>query len=137
VFSPFDGGAQTFARLAPSSLRVTGPSVRLGEYHDNWSFAPDGSRLALGMGGASDVCGRGICIVDVRSMTIASQIDAPIAVEAVAWLRPRRVVGVLQRGEILVGDPVTGTVLERRDLPFQTYYPPAALTSAGLAVLMN
>src|SRR4051794_28791690 len=98
VFSPFDGGARTLAPLAPHSLRPAVPRVRLPEYHDNWSFSPDGSRVALGMGGAGDICGRGICIVDVRSMSIAAQIHAPTAVEAVAWLRPRRIVGVLQTG---------------------------------------
>jgi hypothetical protein len=114
VFSPIDGSARTLARLAPHSLRPAAPRVRLPEYHDNWSFSPDGSRVALGMGGAGDSCGRGICIVDVRSMTIVAQIPAPTAVQAVAWLRARRIVGVLQTGGIIVGDPVTGTVVQRR-----------------------
>jgi hypothetical protein len=119
------------------SLRPAVPRVRLPEYHDNWSFSPDGSRVALGMGGAGAICGRGICIVDVRSMTIAAQIAAPTAVEAVAWLRPRRIVGVLQTGGIIVGDPVTGTVLQRRALPYDTYYPAVARTSAGFAVMFD
>ena len=101
--------------------RLAAPRVRLGEYHDDWSFSPDGSHVALGMGGAGDICGRGICIVDVRSMTVAAHIPAPTAVEAVAWLRPRRIVGVDQAGGILVGDPVTGAVLQRRAFPFDTY----------------
>ena len=137
VFSPFDGSARTLARLAPHSLRPAEPRVRLPEYHDNWSFSPDGSRVALGMGGAGDVCGRGICIADVGSMTVAGHVPAPTAVEAVAWLRPRRVVGVLQTGGILVGDPVTGVVLQRRDFPYNTYYPATARTPAGFAVMFD
>jgi hypothetical protein len=137
VFSPFDGSARTLARLAPHSLRPAVPRVRLPEYHDNWSFSPDGSRVALGMGGAGDVCGRGICVVDMRSMTIAAQIHAPTAVEAVAWLRPRRIVGVLQTGGIIVGDPVTGAVVLRRDFPYDTFYPAVARTSAGFAVMFD
>ena len=89
------------------------------------------------MGGAGEICGRGICIVDVRSMTVAAHIPAPTAVEAVAWLRPRRIVGVDQAGGILVGDPVTGAVLQRRALPFDTYYPAVARTSAGFAVMFD
>jgi hypothetical protein len=137
VFSPFDGGGRTLARLAPFSLRPAAPRVRLPEYHDNWSFSPDGSHVALGMGGAGATCGRGICIVDVRSMTIAAHIPATTAVEAVAWLRPRRIVGVLQTGGIRVGDPVTGAVLQRRPFPYDTYYPATARTSAGFAVMFD
>ena len=137
VFSPFDGSGRTLARLAPSSLRPAGPRVRLPEYHDNWSFSPDGSHVALGMGGAGEICGRGICIVDVRSMSIAARISTPTAVEAVAWLRPRRVVGVLQTGGIVVGDPVTGAVLRRTGLPYDTYYPAVARTSDGFAVMFD
>jgi hypothetical protein len=137
VFSPVDGSGRTLARLAPSSLRPAAARVNLPEYHDNWSFSPDGSRVALGMGGAGDICGRGICIVDVRSMTIAARIAAPTAVEAVAWLRPRRIVGVLQAGGIVVGDPVTGAVLRRSALPYDTYYPAVARTSARFAVMFD
>jgi hypothetical protein len=137
VFSPFNGDARTIARLVPFSLTAAAQRVRLGEYHDNWSFSPGGSLVALGMGGAGEICGRGICIVDVRSMTVASHVAAPTAVEAVAWLRPRLVVGVLQAGGIIVGDPVAGTVLQRHRLPYDTYYPAAARASAGFAVMFD
>ena len=137
VFSPLDGSARTLARLARSSLRPAVPRVRLPEYHDNWSFSPDGSMVALGMGGAGEICGRGMCIVDVRSMTIAARIATPTAVEAVGWLRPRRVVGVLQTGGIIVGDPVTGAILKRSALLYDTYYPAVARTSAGFAAMFD
>lgn len=137
VFSRIDGGAQILARLAPGSLRPGRPRLRLGEYHEDWSFSPDGSQLALGLGGQGDACARGICIVDVETMRIAGYVHAPTAVEAVAWLRPRRIVGVHQGGSVFVADPVTETVIGSRDLPFQVYGPAVARTSEGLAVLMR
>jgi len=130
-------GAQILARFAPGSLRPGRPRLRLGEYHEDWSFSPDGSQLALGMGGQGDPCGRGICIVDAETMRIAGYVHAPIAVEAVAWLSPRRIVGVLQRGGVFVADPVTETVTSSRDLPFLPFGPAVARTSGGLAVLMR
>jgi hypothetical protein len=135
VFSRIDGGAQILARLAPGSLRPGRPRFRLGEYHADWSFSPDGSQLALGMGGASPTCGRGICIVDVETMRIAGWVRGSTAVEAVAWLRPRRIVGVDQSGAVFVADPDDETVISSRDLPFSPYSPPVARTSEGLAVL--
>ena len=111
VLSPFDGSAATLARLDPVSLRPAGPRVRLGEYHDAWAFSPDGSQLALGNGGQGRVCGRGVCVVDAGDMAVTSDIDTPIAVEALAWVRPRRVVAVLQLGGIVVagkGEAVEG-----------------------------
>lgn len=136
VFSRIDGGSQILARLAPGSLRPGRPRLSLGEYHENWSFSPDGSQLALGLGGQGDACARGICIVDVETMRIAGYVHAPINVEAVAWLSPRRIVGVLFRGGVFVADPVTETVIRSHDLSFHPYAPPVASTSEGLAVLM-
>jgi hypothetical protein len=137
VFSPIGGEGPILARLAPGSLRPGRPRLRLGEYHEDWSFSPDRSQLALGMGGQSPTCGRGICIVDAGTMRIAGYVHAPIAVEAVAWLRPRRIVAVLQRGGVIVADPLTETVIRSRDLPFQPFGPAVAHTSEGLAVLMR
>jgi hypothetical protein len=137
VFSRIDGGAQILARLAPGSLRPGRPRLRLGEYHQDWSFSPDGSQLALGMGGASPTCGRGICIVDVGTMRIAGWVPGSTAVEAIGWLRPRRIVGVDQSGAVFVADPVTETVIRSRDLPFSPYGPAVARTSDGLAVLIR
>jgi hypothetical protein len=137
ILAPLNGDAATLTRLDPLTLRPTGARVTLPEYHENWSFSPDGSQLALGMGGQGDPCGRGICIVDAGTMRIAGYVHASIAVEAVAWLRPRRIVAVLQRGGVIVADPVTETVIRSRNLPFQPFGPPVARTSEGLAVLMR
>jgi hypothetical protein len=137
VFSAIDGSGALLAPLqaiAPSPAR---PRFRMSEYHGDWSFSPDRSQVALGMGGQSQTCGRGICVVDVRTMRIARWVPGPIAVEAVAWLRPRRVVGVLQRGGVIVADPVTGTILRANPLGFQVYAPPVARTSEGLVLLKD
>ena len=138
VLSPVNGDAPTLAHLNPLTLRPAGPRLRLGEFHDAWSVSPDRSQIALGMGGASPTCGRGICIVELGTMRIASYIAAPVAVEAAAWLRPRRIVAVLQRGGIVVADPVTGTIVRRQPLPFNAYAPPSArIPGGGFAVLMD
>jgi hypothetical protein len=137
VLSPFNGDAATLARLDPLSLRPEGPRVRLGEYHDAWSFSPNGSRLALGMGGAGRTCGRGICLVDVRRMAIGGHVAAPGPVEALAWPRPRRIVAVVHGGGILVADPVTGAIVRRTPLPFTTRLGEWEQAPGGLALLMN
>jgi hypothetical protein len=118
--------SRTLARLDPRSLKPRGLRLHLGEYHDTWSFSPDGSRLALGMGSPSRICGAGVCIVDLASMRIIKDVEAPIAAEAVAWLRPRRVVAVLQSGEIIAADPVTGKTLRRQRLSVAPFGPPSA-----------
>ena len=137
IISPFDGSAATLARLDPVSLRPTGPRVRLGEYHDAWAFSPDGSQLALGNGGQGRVCGRGVCVVDVREMAVSSSIAMPIAVEALAWVRPRRVVAVLQRGGIVVADPATGAIVGRTPLPFRSRFGAWERTRGGVAAPMT
>ena len=137
VLSPFDGSGTTLARLDPVSLRPAGQRVLLGEYHDAWAFSPDGSQLALGNGGQGRVCGRGVCVVDVRDMSVTADIDAPIAVEALAWVRPRRIVAVLQRGGIVVADPATGSIVRRTPLPFSSRFGEWARTRGGVAALMN
>jgi hypothetical protein len=136
VFSAIDGSGALLAPLRASAPRPGRPRLRLGEYHADWSFSPDRSQIALGMGGQGH-CGRGICIVGVRTMRIARWVPGPIAVEAVAWLRPRRIVGVLQRGGVIVADPVTGTIRRTTPLGFQVYAPPVARTSEGLVVLKD
>jgi len=137
VLTPISGGSPTLAPLDPVSLRPTGPRLRLGEYHRNWSFSPDRTRLALGKGGPSETCGRGICIVDADTMTIAGEVEAPTSVVAVDWPRPRRIVGVLSFGGVFVADPVTGAIVQRRELPFPAYESRSARTPEGFAVLMN
>src|SRR5215210_488450 len=122
ILAPVNGDGPPLAQLDPVSLRPTGARVRLGEYHDAWSFSPDGSHLALGMGGQGRVCGRGICLVDVRDMTVSGDIETPIAVEALAWVRPRRIIAVLQLGGVVVADPATGAIVHRTELSFSSWF---------------
>jgi len=129
--------SRTLARLDPLSLKPLAPRLRLGEYHDTWSFSPDRSRLALGMGGVGRICGAGICIVDLASMRIIEHVEAPIAAEAVGWVSRRRVVAVLQSGQVVVADPVTGKTRRRRHLRVATFGPPSAATPDGFAVLLG
>jgi hypothetical protein len=113
-----------------------GPRITLPEYHEAWSFSPDRSHLALGMGGSSRTCGRGICLIDVRDMEIVGYVAAPIAVEALAWMRPRRIVAALQlRRGIIVVDPKTGAIVRRTPLPLSPRFGAWARTPAGLAFL--
>jgi hypothetical protein len=70
-------------------------------------------------------------------MTRAAYVPAPTAVEALAWLAPRRIVAILQTGGILVADPIAGTVVRSVPLPFEAYLPASARTRRGLAVVMD
>lgn len=112
------GGAALLALLDPLSLRPVSRGVKIDEYHNAWSFSPDGSELALGVSAGVSrlspsrrLLGRiGIYIVDVRTMRLVREIETGIAAEALAWLSPRVLVAALQRGTVLV-DPLSGKVV--------------------------
>lgn len=138
VVSRLDGSSTVLARLDPRSLEPLAGRLQLGEYRDTWSFSPDRSHVALGMGGVGRICGAGICIVDVKRMQVENSVRAPIAAEAVAWLSPRRVVAVLQSGTVIVTDPVTGKILRRRRLGVgQQLSPPIARMNNRLVFLAS
>jgi hypothetical protein len=114
--APFLGVVQTagnkpaiLARFAPQTLKPVSRAVKVGEYHQAWSIAPDGLWLAVARGGQ----GIGIDIVDLKRMTIARQLRTGIAAEALDWVAPRRLVASLQRGGTVVADPWTGQILRR------------------------
>jgi hypothetical protein len=114
------GGAALLAHLDPLSLRPVSRGVKIDEYHNTWSFSPDGSELALGVSAGVSrlspsrrLLGRiGIYIVDVRTMRLIREIETGIAAEALAWLSPHVLVAALQRGTVLV-DPLSGKVVRR------------------------
>jgi hypothetical protein len=136
VFSTIDGSGSLVAPLQSSSPRPARPRFRLNEYHADWSFSPDRSQVAFGMGGQGD-CGRGICVVDVATMRKAAWIRGSGPVQAVAWLRPRRIVAVLSGGDVIVGDPVTEAIRRTNPLGFHVFAPPVARTSEGLVLLKD
>src|SRR5439155_17795661 len=127
--------APLLARLDPLSLQVIPPQLELVEYHYAYSFSPDGAQLALGLQARV-----GVRIVDLARMQVAHDIPMPIAVEALAWLEPQRLVAVTQSGDVALVDPVAGKVLARRSLPLApqcTPYPQAsARTRLGLVLVI-
>ena len=131
-----------FARVAPQTLRPRSPQVVLGEYHDAWTFSPDGSRVAFGISSpaANGVGPRvGVRIVDVTRMTATRDVSTGIAAEALGWLAPRRLVALLQSGELNLIDPDTGAILSRQSVgPFkmQCVPQPSAITRRGFVLLL-
>jgi hypothetical protein len=101
----------SLARFDPLTLRVLpGRRVRLEGAPSSWSYSPDRKRLALGLGGSR------VEIVDVQRMrkvngTVVRRILG-LNVEALAWLRPRRILGVDTAGFFVV-DPVARRVVRR------------------------
>jgi len=98
-------------------------------------FSPDGTQLAVGAGGP----GGQLRIIDIQRMETQHYVHTGIAVEALAWLGPRRIVAAMQcnpgnvagRGcGIAVVDSTTGEVVRRwpeteadtETLPFEPGY---------------
>jgi hypothetical protein len=134
------GGPTVIARLDPNSLAPRDPKLVLGEYHRAWSFSPGGSKLALGTSAGGPAQGLGIHIVDAATLTELPGITVPIAVEALAWLRPRRIAGELQGNTVFVADPVAGRIVSRRQVragPDCAIHPPAVATKRALVMLIG
>lgn len=142
VVSSIDGSTETlFSRVTPVALRPRSPRVHLGEYHDAWSFSPDRSRVAFAISASAKSGGGrvGVRIVDVARMRVVRDVSTGIAAQAIGWLGPRKLVALLQSGEVNVIDPVTGDVLHRRALghfKLQCVPQPSAVTRRGLVLLL-
>jgi hypothetical protein len=115
----FNPPAQTFvARLDPITLEPAGPRISVDEYHGIAAISPDGTQLAVATGGP-----RGkIRIIDIRRMEMQHFVQVGIATEALAWLRPGRVVAGMAcnpanpsgRGcGIVLVDSISGEVVRR------------------------
>lgn len=153
------GGSASYevTRLDPVSLSPRGPRAELGEFHGAWSFSPDGSQIAFGI---SDSGRRGriaVRVIDRDELTVAVQVEAGAAAQALGWVAERRVAaltipystydgfpgraGTRRRtfsGELVLADTSTGSLLTRR--PFsvpQACRPASAVTAAGFVVLVS
>jgi hypothetical protein len=128
------------ARLDPVTLMPTRRRADLGEYHDTYSFSPNGRAIAFGIsapgGGAG---GRiGIRLVDARELAVIGDIATGVFAAALAWLEPRRLIALLEfsvfpcddppcapptpfdpdETTVVAVDPATGEVLARHQVPF-------------------
>jgi hypothetical protein len=100
------------ARFHPLSLEPASRRVVVGEYHDAWALSPDGSRLALGVSASGENKRTGILIVALDSMRVVQKIETGIAAETLAWLAPRALAAILQRGGTVLVNPLTAKVVK-------------------------
>ena len=88
-------------RLDGETLRPLSKRLALGGHSYAWAFSPDGKRLAVGVDRAL-----GIRIVDVRRLKRLTSVKTWNGdIYSLAWLTPRRIVGVEDTGLFAV-DPV-------------------------------
>jgi hypothetical protein len=130
------------ARLDPVTLKPTRPRADLGEYHDTYSFSPNGRAIAFGISAnpSGQSGGRiGIRVVDARDLAVTGNISTGVFAAAVAWLEPRRLIALLafsvagpcedppcapptpfdpDETTVVAVDPATGEVLARHQVPF-------------------
>jgi hypothetical protein len=128
-------GLTVLARVDPLTLAPRGPRVEMPEYHDSWSYSPGGRRLVLGTSAGGPAEGRGMHIIDVATLRELSTMQAPSAVEALAWLTRRRIAGAWQGG-VFVADPVLGRVLVHRGAPSLCGVTPQTGLARGKLVLL-
>jgi hypothetical protein len=126
------GAGAILARLDPATLAPREPRADVGEYHGSWSLSPDGTRVAVAVGGADHA---GIRIFDTGSIHWIADARTDIAAEAVAWVTPTRIVAALQSGGVVVVDAVRATVVRtlRRWTQVAT---PARWSRAGASLVV-
>jgi hypothetical protein len=93
----------------------------------------------LGTSAGGPAAGRGIHIVDVGTLRELGTIHVPVAVEALAWLSPRRIAGALQ-GDVFVADPVLGRLVVKRRAASGVgcdIHPPSAVARHALVLLLG
>jgi hypothetical protein len=97
------GRTDFLVRLDGESLRPMSKRLVLGGHASAWAFSPDGKRLAVGVDRAL-----GLRLVDVRRLKRIGRIETLNGnIFRLAWLAPRRIVGVEEIG-LFVVDPVAG-----------------------------
>jgi hypothetical protein len=133
------GLERSWRPLDRRSLRPGRPRAEIGEYHDTWSVSPDGGRIALGISAPGTSARIGIRILDRATLETVRDVETGIVAEAVGWLSRERVGGILQSGEAVVADAVSGEVVARQAVPTMLeclYGAPTAVTPLGLVVLL-
>jgi hypothetical protein len=133
------GPGATLAWFDPMTLKMLpGRKAPLGGHTGSWAFSADRSVLAVASCWDETGDATGIRFVNARSMRVRG--DVRLAqyqcVNAVTWLRPRRVLAVAWRSDdakLLVVDPVTRRVLRRVSVPV---YPWAIAHSRDHLVLL-
>lgn len=122
--------AAELARVDAATLKVrAGRRVPLGRNYGAWSFSRDRRRLAIGVDRAL-----GVRLVDLRTMRAIGDVKTPNGdVLALAWLTPRRVVGIDRVG-VFVVDPVAKRLVRTQKL--EGTFLAAAPTAAALVVLL-
>ena len=125
------GSSAQLVRLDRRTLApVRGRRVRIGDQPGAWALSPDGSRLAIGSGEAL-----GVRIVDLRRMRRLGDVRTRNgSVSIVAWLTPRRIVGVEETG-LFVVDPVRKRML--RSEPLDGFPYGAARYGGSLVLLLS
>ena len=117
------------ARLDPVTLMPMRTRADLGEYHDTYSFSPNGRTIAFGLSAnpSDGEGGRvGIKLVDARELAVTGEISIGVFAAVVAWLEPRRLIALLggpppgsdETTTVVAVDPATGEVLARQQVPF-------------------
>jgi hypothetical protein len=103
--------AAALVRVNPNTLAPGGRRVPLGRYNIGaWAFSPDRRRLAIGVDRAL-----GVRIVDLPTMRSTGDVRTQNGhVLALAWLAPRRIVGLDLAGLFVVDPVAKRMVMSRR-----------------------
>ena len=117
---------------AGTLTRLPGRSVSLANRDGNWSFSPNGARIALGSGGGGDY----LRFVDVRRMRVLGDMPLMTGVgpDHVTWLGAHRLLATAANAVVVV-DPHDRRVVRRARLPGVVYG--GARLTYGLALLLG
>jgi hypothetical protein len=131
------GAGARLAWFEPITLRaLPGRKAPLGYHQGSWSFSADRGVFAIGSWDAPE-----LRFINVRSMRLLGDLllaKGPGAVEAVAWVAPRRVLALVTNDEatkLVVIDPLARRVLRRIPLPARLWE--VARLPNGLVLLLG
>jgi hypothetical protein len=107
------GEETRLARLDPLTLAPREPQTVMPEWHDGYSFSPDGRHAAftVSTNGSPFTPGSGrvgMRVIDLTTLATAVDFRLGVAASAIGWLAPRRIIAKTQGAQIVVADPQTG-----------------------------